>query len=229
MPEFEFIDDVQVVLKDLLDRFSADVESALRRVKLGTQAGKIIETIDTMYERMRGHLYDRAERLIAIVGRRHTFLILNAGGSVLAGLIDQLTGQLCNGVEVRLTPTTPSGPKDHNILRSSYPYRPNPAYNKYRPAPSSPIFTYSRKKVVPVPAPVILGEGPGPKPIPVKAKVNLSKKWNVGVWDTENIWAASENWEDLMLHLAYKDRLDAEKVQKAKEVAKGGAKGKGKA
>ncbi|CZT09578.1 uncharacterized protein RCO7_03698 [Rhynchosporium graminicola] len=214
MPELEFIDDLQVVLKDLLDRFSADVESALRRVKLGTQAGKIIETIDTTYERMRGHLYDRAERLIAIVGRRHTFLILNAGGSVLAGLIDQLTGQL------------------YEVARcgeARYPYRPNPAYNKYRPAPSSPIFTYSRKKVVPVPAPVILGEGPGPKPIPVKAKVNLSKKWNDGVWDTENIWAASENWEDLMLHLAYKDRLDAEKVQKAKEVAKGGAKGKGKA
>ncbi|CZT13165.1 uncharacterized protein RAG0_16739 [Rhynchosporium agropyri] len=24
---------------------------------------------------------------------------------------------ICNGVEVRLTPTTPSGPKDHNIQR----------------------------------------------------------------------------------------------------------------
>ncbi|CZT44486.1 uncharacterized protein RSE6_04658 [Rhynchosporium secalis] len=191
----------------------ADFEKALTKVKFGTKYTDVVSTTNTVYER----LMDIADRtfgeLIDLMGRADAAAIMNTAAATMTDQVEMLALQL------------------HEISMygvANNPYRPNPKYNYHRPASPSPVRSYVRSSAAPKPATVptpIPGTGPGPAPRYTKSKEKGKKQW----CDGDDTWGECENWEDLAMHLAYKERLDIQRArfaQKAKKLAQAKAQGR---
>ncbi|KAL2061261.1 hypothetical protein VTL71DRAFT_7534 [Oculimacula yallundae] len=195
----EKISTIKSFLDDLDDRFAARVEDAIREVRLGTELVKVDDLIHTIHNHMVRSVDETIDFLAPTVGRYYATAIAENAEKYMLGMLPLLAAQL----------------REISVYGvASAPYIRKPGYNPYRTDNPRPIYHYAPKKATRAPAPVP-GEGLGPNPVPTKNKANGGKKWD----DGNDVWGQSENWEELALHVAYRERLVAEKAVKDREVA----------
>ncbi|KAH7327257.1 hypothetical protein BKA65DRAFT_510248 [Rhexocercosporidium sp. MPI-PUGE-AT-0058] len=214
------------VIDDLELRLDASIDRALTQVKFRSHPRQVVQVIDQVYNKLIVNANKAVDKMIPTLGYELAMIIVAVAEARMlqdVGLLEQELAEIA--MFGRASKYSNSHLLVSQLILSGNPYIPGKKYNPY--LPSSRPHNFAKcdgaycgyphdkpKKTAPAAKPTP-GTGPGPTPVPQKTKSKGKAAWEDQQSNTT--WGDSQNWEDLALHTASKERLEAEDRAKAEE------------